>query len=357
LSSVGQTAAVNLDYSLGLNFFASESQNNYLGHTAALNGSYAVSPRLSFRLREYFIRSDDTVERQYLAGTQSTGFQLAANRGRSIFWRNVLEPEVEYRLGPESLIGLFVRDNVYRNESGFIEDSREDFVNPRLTYWFNMNHGSYVEYGFLRGDFDRQPDLDGHMVRGRYMYRPAPGKVFFLEHRFLKRTFDVSASDYDIHNPSIGTEYDLSPTLSARLQIGYYRFESEPSTSDGSTGEVSILKRLIDTSVALSARWGFYESYFTAENLGYSKFYGLYGNVTHRLSPKTTLGADAAMEWVDYRSDRTDRIMTVAGTITHNPFRWLSIIFEASHRQNDASDSAFEYKENRIMLRFTAIYI
>lgn len=354
---MGQTAAVNLDYSLGMNFFASESQNDYVGHMADLNGSYAVSPRLSFRLRNYFIRSNDTVERQYLTGAQNSGLMLAGNRGRSIFWRNVLEPEVEYRLGPESLIGLNFRDNIYRNEGSIIENSREDFVNPRLTYWFDMNHGIAAEYGFLRGNFEREPDLDGHLARGRYMYRPQAGRIFFAEHRFLKRTFDDPGLNYDIHNPSIGTEYDLSPTLSTRLQIGYYRFESDEETSDGSTGEVSILKRLIDTSVALSARWGYYEAYFSAENLGYSKFYGIYGNATHRLSLKTSLGANAAMEWVDYRSNRNDRIMTVAGTITHNPFRWLSIIFEASHRQNDASDPAFEYKENRIMLRFTAIYI
>ena len=88
-----------------------------------------------------------------------------------------------------------------------------------------------LEYGFDHGSFDGLPDLNGQLARGRYMYRPAPNQTYFAEYIYLKRSFDTSSLDYDVHNPSVGLEYAFDPTLSAKLQIGFYKYLPESSSS------------------------------------------------------------------------------------------------------------------------------
>ncbi len=273
----------------------------------------------------------------------------------------MIEPSVSYRFGREDLIGLTFRDNVYRTEDPFSEDSREEFISPSLTYWFTQRHGIQAQYSFVSGDFDRTPDLQGHEARGRYMVRTSPSRTYFVEYSYLRRTFEaqtLTRSDYDVHTPSLGTDYAFSPTLSGRLQLGYFWFEPKTgSATSGPSGEISILKRLINTSVAVGGRFGYREDYFTPQNLGFSKFYGIFGNLTHQWTQRTTVGVNTSMEWADYVFDRNDRVWTTGATVAYVPLRWLTLNLEISHRENSSSLGAFDFKENRIMARVTAVYL
>jgi hypothetical protein len=358
LSDVSQTSSLNIDYRLGVNLFAHESQNDYTSHMAELNGSYALNPKVIFRIRDSYTRSDDTLERVYTLIGQNGEYLLSSNRQRFIYWRNVLEPEIEYRLGPESRVNLFYRDNVYRSDNPSSDDSREDFVNPSITYWLTQKHGINTEYAFVRGNFDRSADLDGHMARGRYMYRTSPGNILFGEYRFLRRNFDLNQPDYTVQNPSLGMDYAISPTVSGRFQIGYYWFSPESGSHESCpAGEISILKRLMDTSLSASAKWGFYENYFTSENLGFAKYYGLFGSIYHQFNLLTSMGIATSIEWADYEFNRNDRIWLLTAVLTHTPEKWLSISLEYNHRKNSSSVESFEYDENRIMIRLIASYI
>ena len=85
---------------------------------------------------------------------------------------------------------LTYRNNYYNNEDPQYEDSQEHLLTPRLDFWFNIRHGISLEYGFDRGNFERAPDVDGHLGRARYTYRFAPRPRFsgntFLSHVILR---------------------------------------------------------------------------------------------------------------------------------------------------------------------------
>ncbi len=358
LAAIGQTASIDVDYKLGVNFFAHESQNNYLSHELNANGVYSLSQNTTFRVREYFLRSDDPREQQFSLAAQNGQFLIATDRSRSIYWRNVVEPSLEYRFGRENRFTLFGRDNVYRNDSPFGENSHEDYVSPSLAFWLNQHNGIEAEYGLDNGDFQRSPDLVGHMARGRYIYRTMPGRNFFGDYIFLKRSFDSPGVNYSVHNPSIGTDYAFSQTLSGRLQVGLYKFEPESGSGEtSSSGEVSILKRLIDTSVSLAFRWGYFEDYFSPENLGFAKYYGVFGNMTHQWDSRTTLGLNASMQWANYVLSRNDRITTVGATAAYRALKWLTMSIEATHLENSSSVPGLEYNENRVMFRISLVYL
>jgi hypothetical protein len=155
---------VDLNYLLGLVFYARNSQYNFVSHAGTLNTWYNFDSKFSLRLRDYFIRSEDPREREYTAGAPRDQFLPAIQNVRAVYSRNVLEPTVEYQFGREDRILLYYRNNIYQTENPSAQNSQENFINPRLIYWFDIRNGISLEYGLTRGNFQSSPDLWGHMV-------------------------------------------------------------------------------------------------------------------------------------------------------------------------------------------------
>ncbi len=282
---------------------------------------------------------------QYILGTE---------RQRYIYLRNVLEPSLEYRFGPEDRISFNYRNNYYETKDPAGEDSRENFISPRITYWFTIRHGVLLEYGFTYGDFERSPDFTGHNIRGRYTYRFNPRTSIFGEYVFLRRDFDSPGIDYEINNPSIGMEHAFSPIF-CRVQVGYFWQKPERgSSADGFFFDIGATQRMPKTIFNLSLQGGYHEDFFTAENLGFVKYYRVLASLTHNLEPRFSLGASGALERAEYLTDRKDWLYSIRGFANYQIFRWLSLSFEVAHRANDSNVDIEEYKENRILLRLSA---
>jgi len=225
---------LDLDYRLGLVFYAKETDRNYVGHAGNLNAWYTWDRRLTFRARDYLIRSEEPREQEFTPGALPDQYLLGTQRARAIYLRNVFEPSIEYQLGKEGNLSLNYRNNIYKNQDPLSQDSREDFVNPRLTYWFNVRNGISLEYGLTLGQFDRSPDLTGHMATGRYTYRFNPRTSIFGDVAFLRRDFESPSIDYDVYRPSLGISHAFTPTLTSRAQLGYFwQVPSKGSTTGG----------------------------------------------------------------------------------------------------------------------------
>ena len=85
-----------------------------ISHNASLNAKYMTAEHFNFYLRESFIRSEDNREQEYFTTTEENRYVLSTQQNRSIYWRNVFAPTVEYQFGPESRIGINYRNNLYK---------------------------------------------------------------------------------------------------------------------------------------------------------------------------------------------------------------------------------------------------
>jgi hypothetical protein len=149
----------DLDLLPGFVFYARDSSDDYISFLGNLEAWYTVDRRLTFRVRDYAVRSEDPVEEDYAPEALPGETLLGRQRERSIYFRNVIQPSVEYQFGRENRIALNYINNLYRNESRFYEDSTEHYVNPRLDYWFDIRNGISMEYGFTSGSFETNPTL------------------------------------------------------------------------------------------------------------------------------------------------------------------------------------------------------
>jgi hypothetical protein len=354
---------MDLNVNAGFVFYADEDDNNYTRLNGSLNAWYLFSPELSFRVRDYLIRSDEIREADFSATAIEGQILISRTTRRVPYYRNVFEPSVEYRFGRENILGLNYRNNIYRVRSRAFEDSQENYLNPRLIYWFTIRQGITLEYGLTLGDFERSPDLIGHMGMGRYTYRFNPRTSVFGEYTYLFRDFDSPSIDYDVHRPSLGVEHAFSPTLTVRVQGGYYWQNPERGpTTDGFFGDMSVSQRADKTTYTISLQAGYTEDYFTAENLGFNKYYRGIGRISHQLLEKMTVGLLGSYEWVKYERaligtrNQKDNIWSIGGNAAYQLFRWLTFSLEGSRRENSSNVDAADYTEYRGLFRITASF-
>ncbi len=348
---------LELDARAGFVIYAKEEDNNFISLNGTLNGWYAPTRNLTFRIRDYLIRSDEIRERDYsLTAIEGQRFLSRTSR-RETYYRNVFEPSMDYRFGRENLFSLSFRNTLYEIQSRTAEDSVENTINPRLSYWFNIRNGIYFEYGLTFARFQRSADWVGHNGTGRYIHRLNPRTSLFGEYTYLNRDFDSPSVDYSVHRPSVGVEHAFSPTLSGRGQMGYFwRNPHRGSTTGGLYYDLLFTQRAERTTYTLGFQGGYVEEYFTAENLGFTKSHRLIGTVSHRLLERMTVGLRGSYERARYADRGIDRIWGAGVNASYQVLRWLGLSLELSHRENHSNFSERDYSEYRGILRLTATY-
>jgi len=353
----------DLDFRAGFIFYSKEKDNNFTSLDGTLNAWYGFTKNLTFRVRDYLIRSDEIREADFSATALPGQTLVARTNRREPYLRNVFEPSLEYRFGEGNVASLNYRNMVYRNRSSLSENSEENVINPRITYRFDVRHSVSLDYSLSMGEFERSPDLITHLAIGRYTYRFNPRTSIFADYSFEIRDFDsstvgVSSSvDYRIHRPSIGIEHSLSPTVSGRVQGGYFwQIPRIGATLKGFYYDLGLTKRAERTSYVLSFAGGYAEDFFTAENRGFTKYHRLLVTISHQLGQHFSVGGSTSYERAKSEPDAKDRIWGIGVNCSYRIFRWLTASLDFSHRENHAKFEDRDYSEYRGVFIITATY-
>jgi hypothetical protein len=302
------------------------------------------------------------MEREFFTTTQDNKFVLATETQRGIYWRNVVSPTVEYQFGPESRVGVNYRNNVYQTAAIGSENSMENYVSPFITYWLNRQNGISLSYAYANGHFETSPDLNAHKVEASYMLRFTPKATASLNGGYTKQEYSDNSMNYAIYESSLGISYLFSSTLSASAQAGYYWQNQEiGQNNNGVTFKADITQKDARTTYNLSVQGGYTQDLFTAQNLGFRKYYRATGSITHFLDRQLSIGCLGSVERSESESDtgQRDTRLGAGANISYLPFQWLKFSLEYAYNQNNTNyfyEATNEYKENRGMLTITATY-
>ena len=343
---------INLNYRLGYNHYAKDTNDAYVSHEGRLDTWAAVGRRVVLRLKDYLLRSDEPLEPRSQEGAPPADFIQGSQRTRATYIRNVLEPSMEYQFGRENRFFLGYQHNYYHNQNEGFQDSQEHSLTPQLDYWFNIRHGISLQYSFARGNFERNPDVDGHTGRARYTYRFNPFTSIFGEYVFVRRDFENPGVDYEVQNPTVGISHAFSPATSGSVQVGYFWYDPERGEKlNGFSVHANLSTRTQFTDFFFGLRGGFREDYFTALNAGLSKYYGAYGSINHRLGQRFSVGFAGSVSQDQFPSDEKVLRWETRASATYQPLRWLSVTLEGLHREDDSNRNTFYIQENRAILQ------
>ena len=325
LKYVAKGPAYNFDlgFELGMNFYASNPENNYMSYLGRLNTSYSFSPRWTVSLNESLIRSRNNLQSYSLATPAGQQTFTSSNTGQVLYLRNTFQPSIEYKFGRENLVTLNYLNMVYREDGEAGNNSLENSVSPRLTYWFDVRNGITLDYAYTRGDFENesQPNWAGNNLGGRYMYRFNPRTTAFGEYRYLKMDFESPRTNYSVHSLSAGLNHAFSPSLTGMAQFGWFRQVGDVgSPLSGPVCNFSLTQLLQRTRLTLAFEGGYQEQYFTSDNLGISLYTRARATVTHQFRERLSVGLTGALERDEYQNpDRIDYTYGITGTFPTSP--------------------------------------
>jgi hypothetical protein len=350
---------MDLNFNSGFVYYAKHDEFNYFSPSGSINAWYAMNPRLTFRVRDYLIRSDAARESAYTAGALPDQFLLSTVRGeQAIYIRNVVEPSVEYQFAREGFLSVLYRNNIYDNQNPRFGNSQENTINTTLRYGFDSRNGVTLGYFVTLGNYERSPDQLAQGASVRYTYRFDPRTSIFGYYSFENQHFKSPGVDYNVHNPGLGIEYKFSPTLSGTAQVGYFwQMPEKGSETTGPSFNLGLTKTLTEkTNYSLAIQGGYTEDYFTAQNLGFAKYYRAYGTINHRLTEKMSVGCTGSLERETLSSGQKDWIWGIWGNASYQVFRWLALSLVVSHREDHSNIDISNYSEYRGILRLTATY-
>jgi hypothetical protein len=79
--------------------------------------------------------------------------------------------------------------------------------------------------------------------------------------------------------------------------LGYFWLNSEQgAVNSGPSYDAGLVKISARTTYSIALQDGYAEDYFTAENLGATKYNRAIGNICHRLRERITLGMDGTVQ-------------------------------------------------------------
>jgi hypothetical protein len=262
---------------------------------------------------------------------------------------------MEYRFGKEDVFSVSYLNNYYNNQNRRYEDSMENMISPTLTYWFDIHNGVSLNYYFTYYTYQRSPDQFITGVTPRYTYRFDPRTSIFGEFHFEYQDFKSPGINYYVYNPSIGIQYQFSPTLSGTAQVGYFwQIPVRGETTQGPTFNLNLSKKTEKTTYTLSFIGGYTEDYGTAQNLGFTQTYTLYGTIQHQLTQKMSVGLTGHVGRNLYSSDQKDWDWGIWGTASYQLLRWLSFSLQLGYIGDNSNKSNLDYTQYRAILSLTA---
>jgi hypothetical protein len=357
----GPVHKFDLGFDLGFNFYASQSELNYVSYKGHLDTFYSFSPRWTFRLLDTITRSRDNQQSYTLASPGGPQTVTGSSSGQGLYLRNIFQPALEYKFGRENVAALRYTNMIYRTEgSSSSGDSTENGITPSMTYWFDIRNGLALDYTYTNATFENQPDWVGNNFGARYLYRFNPRTTAYGDYRYEIRDFEFPGQDYSVHSPSLGVDHAFSPTLNGKAQFGWFwqLVDAGPSFN-GPVINLSINHQVsARTSYNAIFASGYRENYFTSDNLGFSKYYQLQGVITHQLRERLSVGLTALLSRDEYQdtADRIDYLYSITGNVSYRPLKWLTAYLEAGNYGRESDLNGNNYRDNRVMLRLTAEY-
>jgi hypothetical protein len=359
--------AYNLDlgFDVGLNFYASYLENNYVSTSGHLKTYYDLTPHWTVRLYETLTYSRENL--QSYSYPTATGDQTvtSSSTGNGPYFRNIFQPSVDYKFGRENVASLLFRNMVYLPQgSDTSQEGMENNISPSLTYWFSIRHGVSLDYTYTKADYKEEPNQlnqsnwAGSNLGGRYLYRFNPLTTAFGEYRYLIRNFDFSRYDYSVNSPSVGITHTFNPTLTGSAQFGWFWQQVEVgSPLSGPVYILSVTQRVQRTSFNLIFSGGYREQYFISDNQGFSKYNQAQLSVNHQLRERLSVGLTGTLSQDDYQIPaHVDWNWGLTASLAYQPLKWLTVYLAAGNNGRSSDLNGDSYRDNQITLRLTAEY-
>jgi hypothetical protein len=334
-------------------FYKNNKQNNTTRHLTSLTWGQELSRYLKFKLTDTYYQSEEPIEYSDLV--------LGVRTSRQTYRRNEGQASIGILFGPENTLNFGYSHRYLENEDPTIEDGKIQRPFASLGYWFNVKNGVQFKYEYLDANFSRDvgdepDDYKGQAAGGRYIYRFSPHTKAYLGYDFTTRDFTI-AEDFDVHEVSVGFDHAFSPDLDVSLAVGYFLQDSVVSPDESGYPYYALLTKRFERgtfTIGGTGGWDFYGDYIDPQNRGFTKYYSGNARFEYEVAEPFSLYVGGFYRLDRDTSGREWDLWRGNAGISLSFLRYLALSLDYRHAQRDDDDDAFDYKNNRVMLRLTA---
>ncbi|MDZ7761103.1 MAG: outer membrane beta-barrel protein [Desulfovermiculus sp.] len=371
LDVVGKTKGFNLSYTPGFTFYADRDENDTVRQSASLNAWAQPAKHLDLRWNNAFTRTEEPYEveplpldLEDLPRLEPEDFTFRRDRApRSSYTSRI---NLGYQFGPKDKANLGYRFRSVWDESPTAEDSIEHSPFLNISYWLSPQWGTEYSAEYTRGEFSGDTDTDDTDSFDEYTASVRLIRKFskfvdgYMQYKHTIFNNHGESEDYQIFDPSVGMSWRFAQDGNLSLSLGYYIKDNEDSDTDSDVSISADISKGFDisrrTSFRITGGSGYEQSYFGAENLGFTVFFQGRGRLTHQFTKR--LGSDLSAsyrrnEFLDQTPEREDNIYDFQVGLSWQVLRRISLRLSNTYRIVDSNLERDEYKENRIVLSIT----
>lgn len=356
LQAVGRVQGFRLGYSPTYTLYQDFDEFNTLRHNADLELWKSLSKHLQFSFNDSFEYTEQPFEpAQVELIPDEQDFTL--RRGREPRYTNSARARLDYQFGPRhSVYAQYILHHFWSENPGE-EDSIRNSPSLGFEYGLGRFYNLQGSASYTRGTFDESDDLENW--QGRLRLSRAFSKFLdgYLQYRqsYVQRGAD--GEDYLVYEPSAGVSYRFAKEGTASLGLGYY-IRDEEFADDHETGflvNANINKTwdMRRSSLSLQGASGYTETYFGAENLGFTIFYqiGAVYNYALRKNLDWNLSANYRHNnFKDQDPERKDNIYSVGTGLRYRLTRRVALGLDYDFRLRESTIEDNEYRENRVLV-------
>jgi hypothetical protein len=350
-----------LSYRPAYSFYHNDSDNNAFRQGASLFLGNALGKNTRLEISDSFLQTEDPVSDWR---TQDPGFRedYTLRKDRQTFYRNTASAKLSHQFGPSDRFALAYAYETLENEDPGIQDNRRHIPSVSLTYWLTPRWGTETDLSFEKGEFEDESDDFNNQVGRFRLTRVFSRQVeTFVQytHTVFDDTGDEQEEDYQIYNPALGLIWKIDQDTTLSVSVGYFIRDLEESdnesgmTFNGDLGKKWTFRR---STLSLTGSSGYDQSYYGAENLGFSKYYQVRGTGSYEFTKHLSgnmFGSFRHTRYEDLEENREDDLTSAGCGLNYRATQWLMAGLSYVYRTVDSSDEEEEYDENRVMLMFS----
>ena len=383
-----QKAGLDVYFDPSYRFYKDFSERDGWLYDIGLNGFLDLTRNTRLTLVDDFAKRDDQFVRQQVDAARGgdTGargsLDPTVRQGRSPFWTNVGELRLDHQFGARNNFFALYNNRILRNDaSDRFEDSDAHRGEAGVDYYWSPKWGAGLSGVYVRGLFDPSNDFDGIPTDDfdayggffRIFRNINPRTSATLEYGYSHLAYDngtiiatvptpgapeiVVQEDFDVHAPQIRVEYGIEEDITLNVAGGWFwRINDITDNDSGPILNLILRKNLQRGGVRLEGGAGYDFSFFTAQNLGFTRFYRLGVTADYELFRRFNgdiFGAWRRSEFLDEIPQRDDDRYLAGGGFTWQPVRWAAIRLAYQLSKVDSNDPGFTYTENRFFLNLT----
>lgn len=359
----GEKNTMNLFFSPTFRNYVKGTEENVTLYDASLTFSAPVTRDTVFTASDLFFLTDDPAV---------DIADMTIRKTRETYYKNTTNIGLNSQFGPFDSTYIQCAYVILRNDDPALMDSDEFTPSAGMTYRFLPEWVLAVNASYTLGEFFRKSDQEASSDADDFDNIKTSLKVSkqlthfvdaFVQYAHILMRYKGVTEDYDIMEPSVGVgvKTDDGPIFS--IQIGYFvlnRHEREDEDGLTISGNLGQNFRFRKGSFSLMGSSGYAESYFGAENLGFSVYHQAVVTFIYELSQNLRYEITCQARNDDYRNllyKRIDTTQQVKTGINYGLRAWINIKLSYEYTNVDINEATIvdqavdqDYAENRFIL-------